>query len=67
MRAVKRSYVRAGPGTSYAKVGLLEIGEQVRVHERTGSWFRLEPRANQSDRFVYAPLLSESARSRSAP
>ena len=43
MRAAKRSNVRAGPGTSYAKVGLLEVGEEVRVIERTGDWFQLEP------------------------
>ena len=58
MRAAKRSNVRAGPGTSYAKVGLLEVGEKVRVIERTGDWFKLEPRPGQSERYVYAPLLT---------
>ena len=63
MRALKRSNVRAGPGTSYAKVGILEVGERVRVLERSGHWFRLEPASGQPDRFVYAPLLSGAARS----
>ena len=66
MRAAKRSNVRAGPGTSYAKVGLLEVGEEVRVIERTGNWFRLPSRSDQPDRFVYRPLLSEVARSKVA-
>ena len=58
MRAAKRSNVRAGPGTSYAKVGLLEVGEEVRVIERTGDWFQLEPHPGQPERYVYAPLLT---------
>ena len=58
MRAAKRSNVRDGPGTSYAKVGLLEVGEEVRVIERTGDWFKLEPRPGQPERYVYAPLLT---------
>ena len=60
MRAAKRSNVRAGPGTSYAKVDLLEIGDEVRVIERIGDWFRLAPQPDQAERFVYAPLLSET-------
>ena len=63
MRVAKRSNVRAGPGTSYAKVDLLEIGEEVRVIERTGDWFKLAPQPDQPERFVYAPLLSETGRS----
>ena len=63
MRALKRSNVRAGPGTSYAKVDLLEVGERVRTLERTGDWFRLEPSAGQPHRFVYGPLLSATERS----
>ena len=59
MRAAKRSNVRAGPGTSYAKVGLLEVGERVRVIERTGDWFRLAPLPGQTGRFIYAPLLTD--------
>ena len=58
MRAIKRANVRAGPGTSYAKVGLLKVGEEVRVIERTGDWFQLEPRPGQSERYVHAPLLT---------
>ena len=60
MRAAKRSNVRAGPGTSYAKVGLLQIGDEVRVIERIGDWFRLAPQPDQAERFVYAPLLIET-------
>ena len=63
MRAVKRSNVRAGPDTTYAKVGMLEVGERTRVLERTGNWFRLEPSADQPARFVYGPLLATPARS----
>ena len=58
MRAVKRSNVRAGPGTNFAKVGFLEVGDEVRVVERTGDWFRLAPRPGQLEGYVYAPLLS---------
>ena len=61
MWAVKRANVRSGAGTSYAKVGLLEIGDEVRVIERTGDWFKLAPNLGQPERFVYAPLLSETA------
>ena len=63
MRALKRSNVRVGPGTSYAKVDILEVGQRVRVQERSGSWFRLEPASGQPDRFVYGPLLSGAVRS----
>ena len=59
MRAAKRANVRAGPGTSYAKVDILEVGEHVRVLKRTGNWFRLQPTSGQPDRFVYRPLLTE--------
>ena len=58
MYATKRSNVRAGPGTGYGKVGLLEVGEEVRVSAKIGSWFKLEPKAGQRERFVYAPLLA---------
>ena len=61
MWAAKRSNVRAGPGTSYAKVGLLEVRQAVRVIERIGAWFKLQPKPGQPERFVYAPLLSETA------
>ena len=60
MWAIKRANVRAGPRTNFAKVGLLEIGDRVRVVERTGDWFRLAPQPGQAERYVYAPLLSET-------
>ena len=66
MRAVKRSNVRAGPGTSYAIVGLLKVGEAARVIERSGNWFRLQPTSRQPERFVYGPLLTESGSSKVA-
>ena len=66
MWAAKRSNVRAGPGTSYAKVGLLEVGQAVRVIERIGDWFNLEPQSAQPERFVYAPLLTETRPARSS-
>ena len=61
MRTAKRSNVRAGPGTNYAKVDLLHVGEKVRVIERTGDWFKLQPKPGQPKRYVYAPLLGETA------
>ena len=61
--AAKRSNVREGPGTSYAKVGILSVGESVRVIQQTGDWFRLEPTSQQPERFVYGPLLTEAERS----
>ena len=64
MRALKRSNVRAGPGTSHTIVQVLAVGERARVIERRGNWFRLQPRPGKPDRFVYAPLLAEAARSK---
>ena len=64
VRTAKRANVRAGPGTSYAKVDILDVGEHVRVLERTGNWFRLQPTSQQPERFVYAPLLTETGHSR---
>ena len=58
MWAIKRANVRIGPGKSYAKVDLLEVGDEVRVVERTGNWFRLQPTSRQPDRLVYGPMLS---------
>ena len=40
MSAAKVSNVRSGPGTRYAKVGRLAVGEQVRVTGKTGSWLQ---------------------------
>ena len=53
--------VRAGPGTSYAKVGLLEIGDGVQVVEAIGDWFKLATQPGRPERFIYAPLLSGTA------
>ncbi len=58
MKAAKRSNLRSGPGTDHDKVGLLEIGELVRVTGVEGDWFRIEPK-DGGTAFVYAPLLAE--------
>ena len=60
MYATKRSNVRVGPGTAYDKVGLLEVGDEVRVTDKIGSWFKLEPKTGQQDQFVYGPLLTST-------
>ena len=59
MWAVKRANVRSGMGTTFAKVGLLEVGEQVRVTGvgPGGEWLRIEW-PNGRSAFVYAPLLA---------
>ena len=58
MRATKRSNVRSGPGTEHGKVGLLEVGDLVRVTGEDGQWFRIElPEVGTA--FVYGPLLEE--------
>ncbi len=59
MWATKRSNIRSGPGTEHAKVGLLEIGDEVQVTGEIGNWLRIEARGD--DAFVYAPLLTENA------
>ena len=60
MRAVKRSNLRSGPGTHYNKVGLLEVGQQVRVTGEVGDWLRIKtPSGNTA--FVHAPLLADTA------
>ena len=63
MWVAKRSNVRSGPGTDHAKVGLLEIGDEVRVTGEVGDWFRIEA-PDGGDAFVWAPLLTEDAPSR---
>lgn len=60
MYAATQSDVRAGPGTSYNKVGRLEAGEEVRVKARIGKWFKLAPRAGQRESFVLARGLTET-------
>ena len=59
MWAVKRANVRSGLGTTFAKVGLLDVGEQVRVTGvgARGEWLRIE-RPQGRSAFVYAPLLA---------
>ena len=58
MRAAKRSNVRSGPGTEHDKVGLLEIGDEVRVTGQVGDWLRIETPGGEA--FVYASLLEEA-------
>ena len=60
MWALKRSNLRSGPGTDHAKVGLLEIGDEVRVSGEIGEWLRIEA-PGVGEAFVYAPLLTEDA------
>ena len=65
MWAVKRSNIRGGPGTDHAKVGLLEIGDEVQVTGKIGDWLRIEAPGG-GDAFVWAPLLTDDAPSRSS-
>ena len=58
MWAAKRSNMRSGPGTDHAKVGLLEIGDEVQVTGEIGDWLRIEAPGG-GDAFVWAPLLTE--------
>ena len=60
MRAVKRSNLRNGPGTHYDKVGLLQVGQQVRVTGEAGDWLRVKTPSGDTA-FVYAPLLADMA------
>ena len=60
MWAAKRSNLRSGPGTDHAKVGLLEIGDEVQVTGEIGDWLRIEAPGG-GDAFVWAPLLIEKA------
>ena len=58
MQTVKRANLRSGPGTHFDKVGVLEVGEQVRVTGEVGGWLRVEV-SNGRTAFVYAPLLQD--------
>ena len=58
MRAVKRANLRSGPATHFDKVGVLEVGEQVRVTGEVSGWLRVEV-PNGRTAFVYAPLLGD--------
>ena len=60
MWAAKRSNIRSGPGTDHARVGLLEIGDEVQVTGEIGDWLRVEAPGG-GDAFVLAPLLTEEA------
>ena len=60
MWALKRSNIRNGPGTDHAKVGLLEVGDEVQVTGEIGDWLRIAPPGG-GEAFVYGPLLTEEA------
>ena len=60
MWALKRSNIRSGPGTDHAKVGLLDVGDEVQVTGETGDWLRIDAPGG-SEAFVYGPLLGEEA------
>ena len=64
MWAAKRSNIRRGPGTDHAKVGLLEIGDEVQVTGEIGDWLKIEAPGG-GGAFVYGPLLTEEAPRRS--
>ena len=56
MQTRTRTNVRSGPGTDYAKTGLLNAGEQVQVTGETGDWVRIEAPAGGAA-FVHGSLL----------
>ena len=58
MQAVKRSNLRSGPGTTYGKVGLLDIGDEVLVTGVVGGWLRIAA-PDGGEAFIYGPLLAE--------
>ena len=60
MWALKRSNLRGGPGTDHAKVGLLEVGDEVQVMGEIGDWLRIEAPGG-GEAFVYGPLLGQEA------
>ena len=59
MWAAKRSNIRSGPGTDHAKVGLLEVGDEVQVRGEIGDWLRITA-PDGGEAFVYAPLLADA-------
>ena len=59
MRAVERSNLRSGPGIGHDRVGLLDVGDEVRVTGVVGDWFRIEPPGG-GEAFIYGPLLAEA-------
>ncbi len=60
MKAAERANLRSGPGTDYDKVGLLEVGEEVRVTGEAGEWLRVEA-PNGGEAFVHGSLLAEAS------
>ena len=63
MQAVKRSNLRRGPGTTHDKVGLLDIGDEVRVTGVVGDWLRIDA-PDGGEAFIYGPLLAVAAPNR---
>ena len=60
--ALKRSNVRSGPGTSYGRVGRLDIGAEVTVTGQVAGrpWLRIALEGGESA-WIYAKLLGEEA------
>ncbi len=58
--AVKRSNLRAGPGTEFAKLGRLSPGDEVEVTGKVKgkSWYRIAMEGG-TEAFVFASLLTE--------
>ena len=65
MQAAKRSNLRSGPGIGHDKVGLLEVGDEVRVTGEVGDWLRIEAPGGGAA-FIYGPLLAAAAPDRVA-
>ena len=64
---LKRSNVRSGPGTSFEKIGRLQVGEEVEV---TGTiigkdWFRIALE-NKQHAYIYAPSWGSRNRSQTS-
>ena len=58
--AVKRSNLRGGPGTEFAKVGRLSPGDEIEVTGKVAgkNWYRIAM-GDGKEAFVFASLLSE--------
>ena len=56
MQAVKRSNLRSGPSLTHDLVGLLDIGDEVRVTGTVGDWLRIAAPGG-GEAFLYGPLL----------
>ena len=68
LRAAKHSNVRAGPGTTFDKIGRQSTGDEVKVTGKAEdrNWYRIAM-ADGKTGFVFASLLSETRRSGSGP